>query len=1062
MTSIAPLTVVSAGAGSGKTYKLQTLLGQWVAGRKIEPDRIVAVTFTEAAAAELQGRIRSELVGAGRLEDALKLDASFITTIHGFGLRLLTEYAFEAGGAPHARLLDEDEQASFIRRALAEANAADPVIDNLAHYGYRYDFNSGASAETRFRNQVLLVINTLRLIGKLEDDPNLASQTSSEINAKYGPVVPAVTLDKQLSDAVTALLAAFPDSLADEATNNKAVKEFEAGFRALQDARDAGRLSKDFALWSRLSKLRMSKRGAPTPDGYDHLAEIVIEAASRLHEHPGPRDREQQHAQILIETAFESLERYREEKKKSGLVDYVDMLAEAYGLLDRDDVLEDLRSRVDCLVIDEFQDTNPIQFALLWALQRAGVPTVVVGDLKQAIMGFQGADPRLMQALAENNKTNVENLDSNWRSQPTLMPFINAVGTGLFGAKYTALTPCAATGYQKPLEVIEYPKRPPRGRRPHEVRAARLAERLKEMLDDPKQYVRDRHTDKKRRLRGDDIAILCPTNKMMAQYAGILRATGIRCHLPENGWLSGPVVQLMWHALEYVANPDDRHAALCLSVTALGSHTLESALKKLSIGEILDDPVLDELTPLANVIENLTVDTGASHIIDALDLYGKIASWPDATQTRADLLRFETEATQFVNANPEALASAGIFGSGIKTFLAWLTHRSEDKEFDARPSARVIDTDAVELVTWHQSKGREWPVVAVCGWENEIKVRFPNLAVNYDDFDNLDGLLDGARVSYSPAFEAPETQDKFKVPLMENAREEARRLIYVAMTRAREKLIIEWPSHRDDKDGETLYSEFRDSTGIQLSDEGVLVGEEEFTARRMIAPNVFPEDFDPDSINVMEPVPPFGRRALLIPVLSKDPVPLIPDSRSPSLHEEGASKVERSTHIIETVSYADAVMIDVEMEPMELGTNLHMCFEVGTSVSRERLRPLINELIDDSTLDRVLANAAAFEEWFSSTYAHANTSRETPLLFIDANGSVVSGLIDLVVETDNGFWIIDHKSDRVTNTEAGFEQYAAQLEDYAQGLGKAHPEKPVLGIAINWIRLGQLSCSALP
>jgi ATP-dependent helicase/nuclease subunit A len=1057
MTSIAPLTVVSAGAGSGKTYKLQKLLGQWIADREIEPDRIVAVTFTEAAAAELQGRIRAELVDAGRLEDALKLDASFITTIHGFGLRLLTEYAFEAGGAPHARLLDEDEQASFIRRALAEANAADPIIDDLAHYGYRFNFNSGASAESGFRNQVLRVINTLRLIGKLEDDPNLASQTSSEINAKYGPVVAAATLDKLLSDAVSALLAAFPDSLADAAPNDTARREFEAGFRALQDARDAGRLSKDFALWSRLSNLRMSKRGAPTPDGYDDLAEIVIEATSRLHEHPGPRDREQQHAQILIETAFESLERYREAKKKSGLVDYVDMLAEAYDLLDRDDVLVDLRSRIDCLVIDEFQDTNPIQFALLWALQRAGVPTVVVGDLKQAIMGFQGADPRLMQALAENNKTSVENLDSNWRTQPALMPFINAIGAGLFGAKYTALTPCAATGYQKPLEVIEYPKRPPRGRRPDEVRAARLAERLKEMLDDPEQYVRDRHTDEKRRLRGDDIAILCPTNKMMAQYAGILRATGIRCHLPENGWLSSPVVQLMWHALEYVADPDDRHAALCLSVTALGSHTLESALKTLSIGENLDDPVLDELTPLANDIGNLTVDTGVSRIIDALDLYGKTASWPDAAQVRADLLRFETEATQFVNANPEALASAGIFGSGIKTFLAWLTHRSEDKGFDARPSARVIDTDAVELVSWHQSKGREWPVVAVCGWENDIKVRFPDLSVNYDDFDNLDGLLDSAQVAYSPAFEASETQDKFKAPLMVNAREEARRLIYVATTRAREKLILEWPSHRDGKDGETLYSEFRDSTGIQLSDDGVLIGGEGFPARKMIAPNTFPEGFNPDSINILEPVPPFGRIALRMPAPDQEPASLTPDSRSPSLHEDGASKVDRPPQIIETVSYADVIMIDVEMEPMELGTNLHMCFEIGSTVPRERLRPLINELVDDATLDRVMGNSAAFEDWLSSTYTHAKTSRETPLLYIDDAGSVVSGLIDLVVETDNGFWIIDHKSDRVTDTEAGFVSYAAQLEDYAQGLGKAHPEKPILGIAINWIRLGKIS-----
>ncbi len=1062
MTTLPPLTVVSAGAGSGKTYKLQTLLAQWVEDRAIEPDRIVAVTFTEAAAAELQGRIRAELVGAGRLEDALKLDAAFITTIHGFGLRLLTEYAFEAGRVPHARLLDDDEQTSFVRRALAEAEAADPIIDDLARYGYRYDFTSGNSPEAGFRNRVLAVINILRLIGKLESEPTLRVHTASYINGTYGPVSAAATLNKQLSDAVVALLAAFPDNLAVTAANDTARREFEAGYRALQDAREVGRIEDDFALWIRLSRLRMSKRGAPTPDGYDNLAGTVIEAASRLHQHPGPRDREQQHTQVLVQTAFESLERYRDAKQKNGLVDYVDMLSGAYRLLGRKDVLGDLKSRVDCLVIDEFQDTNPIQFALLWALQRAGVPTVVVGDLKQAIMGFQGADPRLMQALAENNKKNVENLDANWRTQPTLMPFVNAVGAGLFGTAYTELTPRAAKGYQTPLEVIECPKRPPRvrGQRANEVRASYTVERLKDMLDDPTQCIRDRHTGEKRRLRGGDIAILCPTNKLLAQYAGILRATGVRCRLAGSGWFSSSVVQLVWYALEYAANPSERHAALYLTVTKLGTHTLESALKILVDGQSLEDPVLAELAPLAENMSDMEIDTVVARVIDALDLYGTIAAWPDAAQARGDLLRFEAEAQHFVSANPEALASAGIYGSGIKTFLAWLAHRSDGKEFDARPSARVIDNDAVELVTWHKSKGREWPVVAVCGWETKLRTSLPDLSVTYEDFSNLGDLLSGARVTYSPEFEAPETQDKFKSPLMVEAREEARRLIYVAMTRAREKLILEWPSHLDGKDTETYYSELRDATGINLADKGVAVGGKTFAARRSIAANTFSDGFDPDKSEVEDPVPDFGRQALLPAAAVLDPASMVPDSRSPSMHEGPTRDGVDKTDDIKTASYANGIEINVEMEATELGTDLHTCFEVGSVVPRDRLRPLISELIDDATLDRVVVNVGAFDDWLSSSLPGGDISREVPILYTDDAGSVVSGFIDLVVETNDGFWIIDHKSDRVTDTDSGFRSYAPQLEDYADGLCKARPDKRVVGIALNWIRLGAISSLA--
>ena len=104
------LTVIPAGAGSGKTYTIQQQLGDWVRDGLIAPERIVAVTFTEAAAAELRERISAKLLAMGRSEDALRLDQAYISTIHGFGLRVLTEFAFEAGSSPHPRLLNEDEK----------------------------------------------------------------------------------------------------------------------------------------------------------------------------------------------------------------------------------------------------------------------------------------------------------------------------------------------------------------------------------------------------------------------------------------------------------------------------------------------------------------------------------------------------------------------------------------------------------------------------------------------------------------------------------------------------------------------------------------------------------------------------------------------------------------------------------------------------------------------------------------------------------------------------------------------------------------------------------------
>ena len=99
MSALAPMQLIPASAGSGKTYSLKEQLKEWVCAESplVAANRIVAVTFTEAAAAELRQRIRGTLLQAGRLADAADLEDAYVSTIHGFGLRLLQENAFDLG-----------------------------------------------------------------------------------------------------------------------------------------------------------------------------------------------------------------------------------------------------------------------------------------------------------------------------------------------------------------------------------------------------------------------------------------------------------------------------------------------------------------------------------------------------------------------------------------------------------------------------------------------------------------------------------------------------------------------------------------------------------------------------------------------------------------------------------------------------------------------------------------------------------------------------------------------------------------------------------------------------
>ncbi|HYN74386.1 MAG TPA: UvrD-helicase domain-containing protein, partial [Candidatus Methanoperedens sp.] len=595
--TIPRLTVIPAGAGSGKTYRIQTQLADWVVGGQVAPDRILAVTFTKAAASELKERIRFELVKRDRIEDALKLEESYISTIHSFGMRVLTEFAFDGGISPSPRLLNDDEQGFLIRRTLPKTAKAEPVATNLRKFGYRWDAATKTGPEDIFLQTLLSLIDRLRSLGRKGEDPALVGNAVALLRRMYGTTGNADVLNRALRDAVVKMLKLFPRDLSpDFAGNDSAVRGFKNDFRSLRRAEDPEEIATDWSLWASLRKLRVAARGGTVPPGYKACAEEVMAAASSLPLHPGPLADAELHVSALLGASLECLGSYGEEKRKACLVDYPDMLAGTHDILSkRADVLAILKKRVDCLVIDEFQDTNPLQFSLLWKIHEVGVPALIVGDVKQSIMGFQNADPRLFRQLERKHPGACEPLTSNWRATVPLMEWVNAVGEGLFGTEYTRLTPKADfKSVLDPMEVVEAPKYIRKNR----ARASWTAVRIKALLDDKKSKVWDKVSKSSRRLRGGDIAVLCPTHVLVETYAEVLRALGIRTRVQQDGWFGSPAVQIVCHALAYVADAEDRHAALYLAVTELGSHSLESALGVLRRGDLLEDPVLGLLDPL--------------------------------------------------------------------------------------------------------------------------------------------------------------------------------------------------------------------------------------------------------------------------------------------------------------------------------------------------------------------------------------------------------------------------------------------------------------------------------
>ncbi len=1098
--TLPPLTIIPAGAGSGKTHKIQKQLGNWICEGLVAPERIVAVTFTEAAAAELRERISSQLLIMGRMEDALRLSQAYISTIHGFGLRILTEFAFECGSSPQPRLLNEDEKHVLFSLALARTDKVkvNEIISNLVDFGYTYDHKSDRSAEDVFRDDLRRFSELLQSLSPEVNTAIRATQTVKWIAQYYGQTEDGNQLSTSLRESVEALLKEYPESLYQKFPGNAtATKEFRRDFKNLKQALNGDVLDSDWKLWEDLRELRQSKHGKKLPDRYDQLSSLVIEAANKLPSHPGPLEHAQRHIKALLSAGQEVLSDYVKAKQESGLVEYSDMIAMAGQLLQTNpDVLKTLVKRVGCLVVDEFQDTNPLQFALLWQLKEAGVPTIIVGDLKQAIMGFQGADPRLFEALIEKYRKVSQPLKQNFRSQRPLMDLVNTLGPGLFGSAYVTLEPKvkAEDSQLKPLDVVSFPKKAKR--KQHAVRAAAVGERLKALLNDNNQQVMDRRTKKFRQLRGGDIAVLCPINSMLTTYADVLRAQGLHVRLQASGWFSSRSVQIALQALAYLANPANQYAALYLAVTDLGSFSLKEALTQLMGEGRINEPLLAKLNKFAEGTTDQTVYALVADMFRKLGLLDVVALWPDGEQARANLRRLLAEAGEFMDANRETLAKGGFHGAGVQTFLSWIAAKVKEKDGDKQPDPRVLDENAIVLTTWHASKGREWPVVAVCGLDREVKVKLPNVELVCETFDELSRLSEHTRIEYSPEFAARDTNDLFLSKLQGPEETKVRRLLYVALTRARDKLIIEWPGYltgkgkagkgkagkgkagkgkagkdkagkdkagkdKAGKDKATYWSILTKNCALSLATDRMRVGEQDFSCTVLEGLAELPEELDISRGPDDSVLPVIGRRAIQ-PNTTQGT--LTSDSRTPSEKRTSKDTEERTGLVVEeyeekldveeygkgldVAKYGKELKVNIGLSKDKLGTFIHRCFEVLGSRPdlMEEIPQITGVKIESDELMKIAASVKRFEDWLKGYFDIKSVRREWPILRLDGKKTVVSGNVDLIVETPKGLWVIDHKSGETNN----FKEHQAQLKDYASAL--VDENKLVLGIAINWTR----------
>ena len=386
----------------------------------------------------------------------------------------------------------------------------------------------------------------------------MAAQSCNEFISYFPASVPdGAMLDRKLADAISVAI----EKISARKDPTKTTAEY------LQLLRTCGSELADGLTWSQWVKLT---KEAPGKASFSD-AEPVVSAARGYEKHPRLRSDIEQYTRLLFEFAARALKRYQERKEERGLLDFVDLEQRTLALLEEPQVANVIAEEFDLLVVDEFQDTNPIQLALFIRLaELVKLGAVWVGDPKQAIYGFRGSDPALMDAVIRTvSAQGAQSLNTTYRARPELVQIFNDLFIPAFqrelklSRKDVELRPDRRlnAALSVPLEFWELcnGQRNNNGtpKKLTNAQAAQaLAEGVAQLLRNPCQ-IEDRDSGQLRSLQLRDIAVLCRTNQAAATVADALQARGFPLTWGTSGLLSTPETRLAMACLRRMADPGD-------------------------------------------------------------------------------------------------------------------------------------------------------------------------------------------------------------------------------------------------------------------------------------------------------------------------------------------------------------------------------------------------------------------------------------------------------------------------------------------------------------------------
>jgi ATP-dependent helicase/nuclease subunit A len=1005
---------VVASAGTGKTTRIVKDISEEVLRR--EPEEIIATTFTVKAADELIERSRAKLFSDGQFDKAARLLGARFGTVNSICGQIVSEHAIDLGRSPKTEIIPEDDVGRLFSIA---ANAAieqlAPTLNALADMFGASEPKQAANVErSDWRTTVRRIIELARANGLAPSDLMRSGELSIEsfLTLLSAPAAVGVNaLDSALLAAIETAIHEIPAE--PSKTSSGSIDLLHRSRIAL--------LSGDHLSWpdwARLSKVTAAKK-----DGQRFLDALgdVSRAASQHSAHPRLRENCVDFIEGLFRCAAQSLEAYQTYKAQRGVLDFIDQEALALRVLTDPTMSSRLSERIGRVYVDEFQDSSPLQIAIFTALADLVDASTWVGDPKQAIYGFRNADSALTQAafagVAEGTSEQQEVLSISWRSRPGIVDFVNEAFSPAFSAmglsaeehKFSKAARSNEGFLHSPLAVWWLD-----GNR--EQQFAGLAAGVRDTLAENNSWTVSERSGALRPIEAGDIAILCRSHADINKVAEALNVLGIPTAVEREGLARTLHVEFVMAAVRWTADPSDRLALAELVrffsddptsdawLQAISAADQEAALRRAI-------PISDALAALHDTILALTPAELLDAVITIPEVTRRIELWADAAMRFEDL-----EALRgFARSYEATCASSGTPATASGMILA-LAEVDPKRPKSQRP-------DAVKVMTYWGAKGLEWPLVVLTGLDREPKARlFEPVAEAQGELD-WHRPLTGRWIRYWPWPYGAQSKDtgldatalaaRLGQEATLRAREEETRLLYVGVTRARDYVVFAPATKTSPKWLQVLNTNTAEHLVLPKAPANALnVGGRSFPAR--ISPMTPAED-----AAAGEREPTFVR--LDRPMVARPAL-----RRRPSSEAKG-----RTFAVVERVNLGPRLPITGKPDMQRLGEAVHAILAVDAVGAERSTRLQLAQgildrwLIHEVAAVDVLSASDRLARHIGATWPKAVLRSEIPV-FARLDQQLISGRIDLLLQDEEGFAVIDHKS---------FPGSRDQWEPYALGYG---------------------------